>query len=333
MQFQDYYKTLGIEKQASQAEIKKAYRQLAKKYHPDLHPNDEKAQEKFKQINEAYEVLGDAEKRKKYDQFGANYDFQGGQNFDPSDFGFRGFGSQKGTYTYTTTGGASGFSDFFHLFFGGQGASGAQDFGGTQGFGDLGDLLRGARTGENSTVGGRRAHSGAYRSAQANAARKANDRYETSMTLSLKEAYQGGERTMRFTIGTKSYDIPVRWPAGIQESNRIRVKGDKYGLDGNLMVKIHITTEGHLDGIHLIQPLSLTPWEAYCGTKKTVETPDGRIQVTIPHEMLSGKRIRVPRKGYRDRKGNRGDLFLEIQIQNPTSLSEEQKAYYRKWMN
>lgn len=313
MQFQDYYKTLGVEKQASQTEIKKAYRKLAKKYHPDLHPNDEKAQEKFKQINEAYEVLGDAEKRKKYDQFGANYNFQSGQNFDPSDFGFQGFGSNGATYTYHTTSGGSGFSDFFNLIFGGaQGFSGAESFRGAQGFGGIGPE--------------------AYRSKHAGAARNANDRYETTMSLALKEAYEGGERTMRFTIGSKSYDITVRWPAGIQDGNRIRVKGEKFGLDGNLMVKIQLLTTGHLEGINLVQPLALTPWEAYCGTKKTVETPDGRIQVTLPREMASGKRIRVPKKGYRNRKGERGDLLLEIQMQNPATLSEEQKACYEKWM-
>lgn len=355
MQFQDYYKTLGVEKQASQTEIKKAYRKLAKKYHPDLHPNDEKAQEKFKQINEAYEVLGDAEKRKKYDQFGANYNFQGGQNFDPSDFGFQGFGPNGATYTYHTTGGGSGFSDFFNLIFGGaQDFSGGESFRGAQGFsggsgegayggsahgfsgfGDLGDLLRGARGGTNSHTSAQ-GFGGvgpeAYRAAHAGAARKANDRYETTMSLALKEAYEGGERTMRFTIGSKSYDITVRWPAGIQDGNRIRVKGEKFGLDGNLMVKIRLLTTGHLEGINLVQPLALTPWEAYCGTKKTVETPDGRIQVTVPREMASGKRIRVPKKGYRNRKGERGDLLLEIQIQNPATISQEQRACYEKWM-
>lgn len=343
MQFQDYYKTLGVEKKASQTDIKKAYRKLAKKYHPDLHPNDEKAQEKFKQINEAYEVLGDAEKRKKYDQFGANYNFQGGQNFDPSDFGFQGFGSNGTTYTYHTTGGGSGFSDFFDLIFGGaQGFSGASGAGtytgksaGFSGFGDLGDLLRGAHGRANrhsSAQGFGGVGPEAYRAAQAGTAHKANDRYETTMSLALKDAYQGGERTMRFTIGAKSYDVTVRWPAGIQDGNRIRVKGEKFGLDGNLMVKIQLLTAGHLEGINLVQPLALTPWEAYCGTKKTVETPDGRIQVSVPREMTSGKRIRVPKKGYRNRKGERGDLLLEIQMQNPATLSDEQKACYEKWM-
>ena len=131
MEYKDYYKVLGVDKKASSQEIKKAYRKLAKKYHPDLNKGDEKSQEKFKEINEAYEVLGNEDKRKKYDMFGSNYNFQGGQNFDPNayDFGnfggFGGFGKNSGSYTYTTGGSGGGFSDFFNAFFsGGQGSGG-----------------------------------------------------------------------------------------------------------------------------------------------------------------------------------------------------------------
>ena len=110
MEYKDYYKILGVDEKASASEIKRAYRKLAKEYHPDLHPDDEELTNKFKDINEAYEVLGDEEKRKKYDTFGSNYDFTGGQNFDPSDFGF----GSNGTYSYQT--GSSGNSaDRVHL--------------------------------------------------------------------------------------------------------------------------------------------------------------------------------------------------------------------------
>ena len=115
MKYQDYYEVLGVKKDATEDEIKKAYRKLAKKYHPDLHPDDEKAHEKFSEINEAYEVLSDKDKRKKYDMFGNNYNFSQGQNFDPSQYGFSDFSN----YSYTSSGNSGGgFSDFFNLIFG-----------------------------------------------------------------------------------------------------------------------------------------------------------------------------------------------------------------------
>ena len=127
MEYKDYYKILGVEKDATEQKIKSQYRKLAKKYHPDLNPDDKVAQEKFKEINEAYEVLGDKEKRKRYDTFGSNYDFAGGQNFDPSQYG----------YTYTSSGNGGGFSDFFDLIFGRDAKS---DQGGFGGF-SMGDIF------------------------------------------------------------------------------------------------------------------------------------------------------------------------------------------------
>jgi len=116
MEYKDYYKILGVSKDASKEEIKRAYRKLAKKYHPDLNPGNKEAQERFKEINEAYEVLSDDNKRRQYDAFGSAYNFTHGQNFDPSQFGFENFGNGY-RYTYTTNG-AEGFSDFFKMFFG-----------------------------------------------------------------------------------------------------------------------------------------------------------------------------------------------------------------------
>ena len=125
MKYRDYYEVLGVDKKASDADIKKAYRKLAKEYHPDLHPDDKDAADKFSEINEAYEVLSDPKKRKKYDKFGNNANFSGGQNFDPSDFGFDFGNFGGGSYSYTT-GSDSGFSDFFDGLFGGFGRSNYQ---------------------------------------------------------------------------------------------------------------------------------------------------------------------------------------------------------------
>ena len=326
MQYQDYYKTLGVDKGASAAEIKKAYRKLAKKYHPDMHPNDTAAQEKFKEINEAYEVLGDADKRKKYDQFGTNMNFQGGQNFDPRDFGFGNFGNGQGTYTYQTNGGGD-FSDFFNMIFGGGARQGGHASGNFSGFSDLGDLLHGRSGATYRTSYGPTGYGAAANGA---AARRAQDRYETTMDLPLREAYQGGEKTLQFQIGGQTKNITVRWPAGIQDGNRIRVKGEKFGLDGNLMVKIRLLSPDTIEGVDVVKTVTLLPWEAYFGTKKTVDTLDGRIQVNIPAHMATGKRMRVPGKGYRNRQGTRGDLYLEMAIQNPAVLTPEQEAIYKK---
>ncbi|MCI6660528.1 MAG: DnaJ domain-containing protein [Peptoniphilaceae bacterium] len=313
MKYQDYYKTLGIEKTASQEEVKKAFRRLAKKYHPDLHPDDPKAQERFKEINEAYEVLSDEEKRKQYDMFGSQANFQGGQNFNPGDYGFQNFGN--GSYTYTTSGG-SGFSDFFNMFFGGSGVhTGNGGYSSQQyssGF-DFSDLL-----------GGRGAHS-----AQS-VSRRPEARYETELTISLRDGFQGGSRDMNLRIGRDEKVVRVQWPAGIRNGQRIRVRGDRQGLDGDLMVKIQIQSEAALDGIDLVQPVIVAPWKAYFGAKETVDTLDGRIKVTIPGKIHAGQRIRVPGKGYVDRKGRRGDLYLEIVIDNPPSMTKEQIAFYRQ---
>lgn len=352
MQYQDYYQTLGVDKSASANEIKKAYRKLAKKYHPDLHPDDKVAQDKFKEINEAYEVLGDPEKRKQYDQFGSAVNFSGGQNFDPRDFGFSGFGNNGTTYTYTTSGDAGGFSDFFNLIFGGRnraggfadaagfgganygGFSGDGGFGGAGGFsGDGGFGGNGGHAGSGSYGGYAGEEFGGFgsfgRGARAGVGRtkRANDRYETTLDLSLAEGYHGGKKDLHLQIDGQSVTVPVEWPAGIRDGNKIRVKGEKLGLDGNLMVHIHLVTPDTLEGLNVIRTLDVAPWEAYFGAKITVETLDGKIQVTLPPKMAAGKRIRVGQRGYRDRKGNRGDLYLEVRIQNPTLNARQEKLY------
>lgn len=332
MEYQDYYKTLGVDKTASAQEIKKAYRKLAKKYHPDLHPDDKVAQDKFKEVNEAYEVLGDPDKRKQYDQFGSAMHFSGGQNFDPRDFGFSGFGNNGATYTYTTSGDAGGFSDFFNLIFGNRGAGAGGFRNGAGGFGDDAGFYGNAGTGGGFggfSPFGHGGQTGAGASG-ASASRRANDRYETTLELTLAEGYRGGRKDLHLQLNGQSVTVPVEWPAGIQEGNKIRVKGEKFGIDGNLMVKIKLLTPDVLDGLHIVKTVDVAPWDAYFGTKQTVETLDGKIQVNIPAKMTAGRRIRVPQRGYRDRKGNRGDLYLEVRIQNPKTLSRKQERLYRE---
>ncbi len=300
MEFRDYYEVLGVEKTASPSEIKKAYRKLAKQYHPDVNQGDDKAQEKFKEINEAYEVLSDEGKRKKYDTFGKDFEFQGGQNFDPSQYGFD-FGGGQG-YTYTSSGGQGGFSDFFNMFFGGGGGAqgSAQDV--FSGFGQRGRSRKAPR-----------------------------QQYDTELSASLKEVYEGTTKTLGLNINGENKNLEVKIPKGMIPGKKIKVKGEKIGLDADILVKINvIDSENELVGLDIVKHLDVFPWEAALGTSKVVDTLSGRIKVRVPKGIQSGKRIRVGKKGFVDRQGVTGDLFLDVRIQNPVHLTEEQEDLYRQ---
>ena len=291
MEYKDYYKILGVDKNATNDEIKKTYRKLAKKYHPDLNPNDEKAQEKFKDLNEAYEVLGDENKRKKYDTFGSGYKFTNGQDFDPSQYGFEGFGN--GRYTYSTGGTGGGFSDFFNMFFGGQ------DF-------------------NTSDLFGR--------------GQPAPQTYESEINISLEEGYKGTTKTVSFRIGNETKSLSVKVPKGILPGKKIKIKGEKAGIRGDIYLKVNFIPNGkhRLEGLDIYKSINLCPWEAALGTKTVIETLSGKVKVTIPSNMEGGKKIRIPRKGYKDMKGNIGDLYMEVNIVNPPNLTEEQKKLYEQ---
>ncbi|WP_422487268.1 DnaJ C-terminal domain-containing protein [Gudongella sp. DL1XJH-153] len=300
MEYKDYYKILEVDKSASQDEIKKSYRKLAKKYHPDLHPNDDIAQEKFKEVNEAYEVLGDENKRKQFDQIG-QYGFSNGQQFDPSQFGFGNFGG--GTqYTYTSDDGTD-FSDFFNLIFGGAGGRG--------GF-DMGDMF-----GARSSAGSRRAP---------------RQSYESELTISIEEAYNGVSREVSLNMGGVTKKMTVKVPKGITSGKKIKVKGDKWGIDGDILFKINIkeSKDMRLEGLDIIKRVPVLPWEAALGEKVVVQTLSGKIKVDIPEGLTSGTRMRLPGKGFVDLKKNKGDLYIELLIVNPPELSEKEKKLYKK---
>lgn len=301
MEYKDYYKILEVDKSAGKDEIKRSYRKLAKKYHPDVNQGDAESQEKFKDINEAYEVLSDDEKRKKYDMFGSQGDFYGGQNFNPSDFGY---------YTYAGSGEeSSGFSDFFKTIFG--------DLGGFSGFGKD----RAGAGNPFSGIGGNRGK------------RAPRAEYQTEITISLKEAFQGTEKKLHLNINGENKTVDVKIPQGIVPGKKIKVRGERYGLDGDIFIKITIIDSvNKLDGLDITKKLTLLPWEAYFGVKKTVETLHGRLKVTVPAHTYAGQRIRLPNKGFVDMKKNSGDLFLEIVLDNPKHLSEEQEQLYRQMM-
>ena len=302
MEYKDYYKILGVDRKASDSEIKSKYRKLAKKYHPDLNPNDEEAEKKFKEVTEAYEVLGNKEKREQYDNFGSSYNFRQGENFDPSHYGFdfSNFGGGGQTYSYTSMNDQTGegFSDFFNMFFGG----GGNPFGSSAGF----------RSGESQA--------------------RQRPRYEVDISISLEDAYHGKTKDLALNINGESKVIPIKIPKGITPGKKLRIKGERFDLDGDIYAKINIIdSKKKLDGLDLIQRIELTPWDAALGTDYKVETLEGpTINVKIPKNIKAGKKIRIPGRGFRDLKDHKGDLFLEIAIDNPNTLTDEQLELYEK---
>ncbi len=306
MKYRDYYEILGIKKDATQDQIKKAYRKLAKQYHPDANPGNKKAEEKFKEINEAYEVLGDEEKRKKYDRFGSEFNFTNGFDFDPSQFGF---GNMR--YEYRTNGsGAGGFSDFFNLFFGEGGGINLDDLfssRGTRGSWGFGQNLRG-------------------------------EDKEAEIQISVAEGLLGSEKriTIQGPDGRKT--ISVKIPKGIQPGGKIRLanqggKGINGGANGDLYLVVKFKEDEYaLKGSDIYKKLEVTPWMAALGGEAQVSLPDTRIIVKIPQGIRSGNNIRIPGKGYYNSIGGRGDLYITIQINNPEHLTQRQRELYQELM-
>ena len=305
MKYKDYYEILGVSKNADEKEIKSAYRKLAKKYHPDLHQGDEAAAEKFKEVSEAYEVLSDKDKRKKYDTFGSNYDFSSGYDFDPSQYG----------YTYTTGGSGADFSDFFETIFGssrsGKGGNFSGGFNINDIFGDFSSKSRGR------------------------SANKARNNFESELSISIKEAYEGITKNVSLTYNNNEYQVAVKTPKGITRGKKVKVKGEKFGLPGDILFKINIRDEKDLvlDGLDITKTENIYPWDAALGGSKTVETLDGKLKLKIPENFVGGNKMRIPSKGFKDLKGKVGDLYVIFNIINPKKLTEEQIKLYKELQN
>ena len=320
--FQDYYETLGVNRKATEKEIKTAYRKLARKWHPDLHTGKEKkeAEEKIKLINEAYEVLKDSEKRDKYNRLGANW--QAGQDFRPPP-------DVDGFQYYSDFNDASGggFSDFFEMLFGGTAG----------GFGQTDHTSR-----RSGPVPGRD--------------------METELTLTLEEIYQGGDKQLQLTnkelcpqcagtgLNNHSFclqcggsgeitgnkNITVKIPAGIHQGSRIRLKGQggsglSGGPPGDLYLKIKLSPHPHfkVQDNDLETEITLKPEEAVLGCSVSVPTLNGPVIVKVPAKTHSGKRLRLRGKGLPAKEG-RGDEYVRIKVDIPEQLSEEEEALYRK---
>jgi curved DNA-binding protein len=304
-EFKDYYNTLGIARDASQAELKKAFRKLARIHHPDVAKDKSTAEAKFKEINEAYEVLGDAEKRKKYDTLGANWDQQGAPT--PGGGGFSG-GPMPGGAEFQFDG--TGFSDFFEQYFSGGGARRSAGFGGGQ-------------PGRGGATRGRD--------------------IEGDLMVTLEEAFTGSMRTISLrkadprTGQVSTNEVQVRIPAGIGEGQRLRVpdhggEGAGGAPDGDLYLCVRIAAhpDFRVRGHDIHCDLSLAPWEAVLGTTISLKVPGGKtMQVKIPAGTGGGDQLRL--KGYGlPKKTAPGDLYIELAIATPSAFGDEERALWEK---
>lgn len=317
VQFRDYYEVLGVSRTATEDEIKKAYRRLARKYHPDVNPGDATAEDQFKAVSEAYEVLSDTEKRQRYDQLGA--DWKTGTAFTPPS-GWESHGVDLNDL-FGERGGGSGFSDFFEMLFGGRrGTRTAAGF-----------AMRGQDTVADLELGLEEAHRGGVRTL-------------TLQSTTVCTACEGrGVRehrpcaTCHGSGGTpQRKTLEVRIPAGAYEGATIRLAGHgEPGTGaapaGDLVLRVrlrphplfHVLREGDVQ-----VELPIAPWEGVLGAKVRVPTLDGPVEMTIPAGAQSGQQLRVRGKGMRYRQGRRGDVYVTLQIALPSRLTERERSLW-----
>jgi DnaJ-class molecular chaperone len=308
MEFKDYYATLGVSKTASNDDIKRAYRKLARKYHPDLNPGDKVAETKFKEINEANEVLGDPEKRKKYDELGANWRMY--ENAQPSGAGAGPSGwpySGGGSASYRTMtpdevqemfgGGADPFSSFFHTFFGGaEGAPGGR-----------------ARVRRGQDV-------------------------DYAVDLTLEEAFAGTSRRISTSRNGSDRKVEVRIPAGINDGARVRAAGEGEpappgGTSGDLYLHVHVLPHDRFErrGADLYVKVSVPLTIAVLGGEVSVPVLGGSsLRLKVPELTPAGRIFRLRRHGMPvvGKSIERGDLYATVEIEIPSKLSSEERTHY-----
>lgn len=309
--YKDYYTVLGVSKGATADEIKKGYRKLARKYHPDANKDNPDAEEKFKEIGEAYEVLKDPQKRQRYDQLGANWKQYanagrpgGGQSYSYDFGGGRGF-------SFENMGG--GFSDFFEMFFGSSASQGS-----SSGF-DFGNNFRGS---------GARASS-----------RKGQD-LQSTIEITLREAYAGTQRSIRLQKENKTRTVNVKIPKGIKNGGKIRLAGEGGpgsggGPSGDLYLTVNVLPHNVFErkGNDLHIEIPVTVKEAYHGGKIDIPTFDGKVNMKLPKRIQSGKTLRLKGKGMPVIKsGSNGNLYVKTRIVFPEKMSSKQKKKFEEFL-
>jgi len=302
LEYKDYYKILGVERNAGQEEIKKKYRKLARKCHPDTCKDDPGAEKRFKEINEAYEVLKDTDKRSRYDALGSNW--QEGQNFRPppgfddlfrgQQFGFGGGRGGARSFSFDFGSGASaqgGFSDFFDTL-----------------FGDIG--------------------MGQHAGARRESFKKGGD-LETEVRISIQEAHAGSNREIALQGPAGGKRLNVKIPAGAYDGMKIRLTGQGNsgpGGAGDLYLKIRLADDDkyRLEGNNVIMELPVAPWDAALGITREIQALGGTFSIKIPAGMSTGQRLRLKGKGM----AHKGDLYVQIKIVVPNKLNAEEKRLF-----
>ncbi|HEC21740.1 MAG TPA: J domain-containing protein [Chloroflexi bacterium] len=314
MEYKDYYKILGVSENADQKQIKKAFRKLARKYHPDVSSSPE-AEEKFKEINEAYEVLSDPEKRAKYDQLRRSY-----QQWQRMGGGAGGFdwsqwisGAPGGVRVeYTTTGGEDLFSDFFRAIFGGE------PFGQTRGGFDFEDLLGGARR------------------ARTPRQRRGRD-IDTDVEITLEEAYHGTTRL----LSKDGRRLQVKIPPGARTGTRVRIAGEGLpgtnGQAGDLYLNVTVKDDPRFErkGDDLYEDVTIDLYTAVLGGEVQIDTMTGKVTLKINPGTQPGQLIRVRGRGMPklNKPGEYGDLYVRVHVEIPKNLSAKERALFKELAN
>jgi DnaJ-class molecular chaperone len=315
MDFKDYYAVLGVPKTATDAEIKRAYRKLAREHHPDLNANDKAAEARFKEINEANEVLGDPEKRRKYDELGAHwrdYETAGAAGGAEAPFGGAAGSPFGGGATYRTMtpeemaeifgGDGAPFSDFFQTFFGGEPVSGARTRG------------RGARASRGHDL-------------------------EQSIDLTLEEAFAGATRRLISTRDGRERSVDVRIPPGVKDGARVRAAGEgapgsRGGTAGDLYLRVHVLPHARFErrGADLYTHVDVPVTTAVLGGEVAVSTlaSGAPLRLKVPPLTNSGRTLRLRGHGMPvvGRAGERGDLYATVDIVIPSALTDEERSHY-----
>jgi curved DNA-binding protein len=305
VQYKDYYATLGVAKKASHDDIRKAFRKLARQYHPDVAKDKKNAEAKFKEINEAYEVLGDAEKRQRYDELGADWDQGGGAQQPPPGWGRGGGGGGRPGFGEGGGFSGTGFSDFFEQFFGGAGAHrGGQ---GHPGFAP-----------EQAARGGD---------------------IEADLLVTIEEALHGTKKKISFRRDGRSEveTFEVRIPKGVREGQKIRLAGQGEAGGGRgkagdlyLAVRFEKHPDYQIDGSDLIYDLELPAPRAVLGGEANIPTPDGPVKLKIPDCSQPGRKFRIKGRGLPTGASARGDFYVRLVVTLPTDLTPEQRALWEK---